>query len=346
MISPARSGVRRVATTVANVPGLVGALERLERPRSNVLTVLMYHRVDEVGAEPDLDPSLLSATPQGFARQIEHLARTRHLVSMPELLAVRRKEASLPPRSVMVTFDDAYRDFDVHAWPVLRDHGAPVTLFVPTAFPDSTGPGFWWDRMYRAFCTTTRRLPLATAAGSIPFATPQERLRAFTQLRNHLKGLPHADAMAQVDAVEAALEVTDAGCKVLGWARLRALAAEGVVLAPHSRTHPILSRLPVDDVAGELIGSWEDLEREVGSTPRVFAYPAGGHSRQVVDVLATAGFEVAFTTERGTNDLRGARWLELARRNVGVRSSLGVLRLQLLAPSRRDRADRGTSWHT
>lgn len=329
--------MRSAAAAVADVPGLIGALERLERPRSDVLTVLMYHRVDEVGADPDLDPSLLSATPQGFACQIEHLARTRHLVSMPELLAVRRKEASLPPRSVMVTFDDAYRDFDAHAWPVLRDHGAPVTLFVPTAYPDSPGPGFWWDRLYRAFCMTTRRLPLMTAAGSIPLVTANERARSFTRLRDHLKSLPHADAMAQVDAAEAALDVTDAGCKVLGWARLRALAAEGVVLAPHSRTHPILSRLPVDDVAGELIGSWEDLEREVGSIPRAFAYPAGGHSSQVVDVLAAAGFEVAFTTERGTNNLRDARWLELARRNVGVRSSLGILRLQLLASSGRRR---------
>lgn len=337
LIARGRSGFRGLATAVADVPGLVGALERLERPRRDVLTVLMYHRVDEVGADPDLDPSLLSATPQGFRRQIEHLVRARHLVSMYELLAVRRGEASLPPGSVMVTFDDAYADFDANAWPVLRDSGAPVTLFVPTAFPDSPGPGFWWDRLYRAFRATARRLPLATTAGSLPIASPDERASSFARLRDHVKALPHDDAMTQVAAAVAALEVADAGCRVLGWARLRELAAEGVTLAPHSRTHPILSRLPVDRVAGELIGSWEDLEREVESTPRVFAYPAGGHSRQVVDVLAAAGFEVAFTTERGTNDLRGARWLELARRNVGVRSSLGVVRLQLLAPGRRVR---------
>ncbi len=334
-VSRSRSAARRIATRVAEIPGLAGALEHLERPRPGVLTVLMYHRVDELGAQPSLDPSLLSATPDGFRRQIAHLARVRRLVSLDEVLAARRGEVTLPTGSVMVTFDDAYEDFDANAWPVLREHGAPVTLFVPTAFPDSAGPGFWWDRLHRAFRETARRAPVASGAGTLPLGNADDRASSYGRLRDHVKAIAHDDAMAEVDAIVEALEVDDPGCRVLGWRRLRELAGEGVTLAPHSRTHPILSRLPIERVAGESIGSWDDLEREVGPTPRAFAYPAGGHSREVVDELGRAGFEVAFTTERGTNDLSGARWLELSRRNVGVRSGLGVLRLQLVAPGLR-----------
>ena len=334
-VARGRSAARAVATRVAEIPGLAGALEHLERTPADVLTVLMYHRVDEVGAQPDLDPSLLSATPGGFRRQIAHLSRARRLVSLDDVLAARRGETRLPPGSVMVTFDDAYEDFDANAWPVLREHGAPVTLFVPTAFPDSGGPGFWWDRLYRAFRETARRAPVASGAGTLLLGNADDRAASFTRLRDHVKAIAHDDAMAEVDAIVRALEVDDTRCRVLGWQRLRELAGEGVALAPHSRTHPIMSRLPLERVAEELIGSLEDLEREVGPTPRAFAYPAGGHSRDVVDELGRAGFEVAFTTERGTNDLRNARWLELSRRNVGVRSGLGVLRLQLLAPGLR-----------
>lgn len=335
-----RSAARTAATRAAGVPGLAALLEHLERPRTDVLTVLMYHRVDEVEAQPDLDPSLLSATPDAFRRQIAHLSQARHLVTLDEVLAARRGDASLPSGSVMVTFDDAYEDFDANAWPVLRDHGAPVTLFVPTAFPDSAGPGFWWDRLHRAFQQTLRRAPVASGAGTLPLGNADDRAASFARLRDHIKATGHDEAMNEVDATVAALEVDDAGCPVLGWQRLRGLAGEGVVLAPHSQTHPILSRLPVERVAQELTGSWADLEREVGPTARAFAYPAGGHSREVVDVLGRAGFEVAFTTERGTNDLRDARWLELSRRNVGVRSGLGVLRLQLVAPGLRAWAPR------
>jgi hypothetical protein len=51
----------------------------------------------------------------------------------------------------------------------------------------------------------------------------------------------------------------------------------------------------------------------------------------VVRMLAAEGFEAAFTTVRGTNRVRDARWLRLKRINVGRRTSVPVLRAQLLS---------------
>jgi peptidoglycan/xylan/chitin deacetylase (PgdA/CDA1 family) len=326
--------VRALAAVAADAPGLAAAVELLTRTREDVLTVLTYHRVDEIDAAPDLDPALLSATPDGFRRQIEHLARSCHVVSLPELIAARRGETRLPPGSVMITFDDAYEDFKANAWPVLRRTGTPVTLFVPTAYPDRGGPGFWWDRLHRAFRRTARRSLMPTCAGELSLASTSDRARSFARLRDHLKGLPHAAAMEAVEVAVSGLDVPDGESSVLGWNHLRALARDGVTLAPHSRTHPILSRLPIDRARDELVGSFEDLAREVGPPPRVLAYPAGGYSSEVVALVQESGFEIAFTTERGRNDLRHCSWLELARCNVGHRSSLGAIRLQLRAPVR------------
>jgi peptidoglycan/xylan/chitin deacetylase (PgdA/CDA1 family) len=64
--------------------------------------------------------------------------------------------------------------------------------------------------------------------------------------------------------------------------------------------------------------------------PRVFAYPGGGVSPEVRRALEQAGFELAFLTQRGTNDLRRGDWLRLRRINVGRASGLPLLRAQLL----------------
>jgi hypothetical protein len=80
----------------------------------------------------------------------------------------------------------------------------------------------------------------------------------------------------------------------------------------------------------EIVGSLGDLAREAGPVSRVFAYPAGGENPEVVRVLEEEGFELGFTTERGTNDLREADWLRLRRINVGRASTLPLLRAQLL----------------
>jgi len=326
--------VRDLAATAAGSPvatGLIRLLELADRPRPSTLTVLTYHRIAEPGDEPDLDPALISATPRDFAQQIAQVAAHRPTISLDDLLRVRRGEALLPTGAVMITFDDAYRDFAEHAWPVLRRHGVPAVLFVPTAYPDSPGPGFWWDRLHRAFAHTNRRTPLSTPAGGLPLATAAERAGSFRLLRDRLKSTPHAKAMAAVDQALQELEVPDDGCRVLGWDGLRSLARDGVALAPHTRTHPLLDQLPADQAREELSGSLADLEREIGPTPRAFAYPAGGHDAKVLEILAEEGFEAAFTTARGRNDLSRADWLALSRINVGRRTSLTVLRAQLLS---------------
>ncbi len=342
----ARDTLVKGALAVADRPSLgrlIGLLERLDRRSAPSLTVLMYHRIDEPSRFPTLDPSLLGATPAEFENQMAHLAERRRVLSMDDLIAVRRGERELLPGSVMVTFDDAYRDFAEHAWPALRRHEIPVTLFVPTAYPDDPSRRFWWDRLHHAMSVTNRREPISTPAGRLPLATREERAQAFRSLREWIKAAPHTEAMEAVELLADGLEAPDPAAAVLGWAELRELAAEGVVLAPHTRTHPLLNRLPLEEAKAEVLDSLDDLEREVGPTPRVFAFPAGGQSDELVSWLPEAGFEIAFATTRGSNEPSSIEWLRLNRVNVGRRSSLAVIRAQLLSWAPRARALAGVA---
>jgi peptidoglycan/xylan/chitin deacetylase (PgdA/CDA1 family) len=310
---------------------LVGALERLDHPSDHVLTVLTYHRIDEPGCDPLRDPALVSATPADFELQIAYLAAHRPMVSLDDVLAVRRNERALPPGAVMVTFDDASRDFAENAWPVLKRHGAPATLFVPTAMPDRPERAFWWDRLHAAVTATERREPIATPAGVLPLGTAEDRHWAKRALAAWIKSTPHADAMAALDRLVLELDGPAPGNRVLGWDELRALREEGVGMAAHSRTHPLLHRVPLADAQDEVLGSLHDVERELGAAPPAFAFPGGGHSHELVEWLRDAGIELAFTTIRGLNDLRRLDWLRLRRINVGQRSTVPVIRGQMLS---------------
>src|SRR5260370_8195635 len=101
-----------------------------------MLRILAYHRVAELRDTPAVDSRSVSATPEGFARQMEHLARYYQVVSMPEALKAVEKRTPLPKRAVLITFDDAYADFAEIAWPILNQFRLPPTLFLPTASPD------------------------------------------------------------------------------------------------------------------------------------------------------------------------------------------------------------------
>jgi peptidoglycan/xylan/chitin deacetylase (PgdA/CDA1 family) len=323
--------LKRSARRVSRRPALgraVGILERAARPVPGVLPILTYHRVDEPERSPELYPGLIGASPAEFEEHMRFLASSYRPLSLAELLAVRRGEAPVPSGAVMVTFDDAYRSVAEHAWPIMQRHGVPLTLFVPTAYPGEPGRAFWWDRLWSALGRGAAEV--STPLGDLPVATPGERLRTYRRLRAYVKSLPHEQAMGVVDDLCARCGAEPPRASVLDWDALRRLAAEGVALGSHSRTHPLLNRLAPADAAEEILGSLDDLEREIGPTPRVFAYPAGGIDSGVTTVLAEEGFEIAFLTRRGLNDLTRADWLRLRRINVGATSGLSGIRLQLL----------------
>ena len=54
------------------------------------------------------------------------------------------------------------------------------------------------------------------------------------------------------------------------------MAADGIVMGAHTRTHPILSQVTGDRIGEEIAGSRDDLARRLEGPVEWFAYPQGG----------------------------------------------------------------------
>lgn len=315
---------------------LIDVVERIVPARRDSLAVLTFHRIAEPG--PATVPGLLSATPARFERLVDGISRRWRVVSIGEVLERARGGKRLPSRSVLLTFDDAYADFEAHAWPVLRSRGLPAVLFVPTAYPDAADREFWWERLFRAIVGTNQ--PTIEAFGEkLGLVTDADRAVAYRRMRDGLKAMAHDATLREVDRLVAALDPAGTvaasppggGGRVLGWDALRRLRDEGLALAAHTRTHPLLSQVAEADLDGEIGGSVDDLRRMTAADLPVFAYPSGAVSAAAVEAVRRAGIEVAFTTVRGVNPLRSADWLQLRRINVAASTPDALVRGQLIA---------------
>jgi peptidoglycan/xylan/chitin deacetylase (PgdA/CDA1 family) len=319
------------ASRIPPVPAAVASLARRDRGRRDHLAVLTYHRVGT--ADDDGYPGIVSASSAAFAEQVAWLAADYHPISLADVLARRDGGPALPRRAVLLTFDDAYRCFASDAWPVLRARGVPAALFVPTAYPGVADRDFWWDRLYRAVLATpgtgTAGAPITTSLGPVDTRSRDARRRSFAGLRDAVKALPHDEAMAAVQATVERLGGVPARPLVLDWPTLRTLQAEGVAMGVHTRTHPLLDRLPAARLDDEIDGARQDLERELGRVEPAIAYPNGNHSPAVLASVERAGLRLGFTTERGTNDLARPAWLTIRRINVGGGASRAILQAQL-----------------
>jgi len=107
-------------------------------------TVLLYHHVAD-----DTPPST-SVTPARFEQHLELLERQEVTVwPLRRLLtAVLDGHEPVPPRTVAITFDDAYRSVHDTAWPRLKARGWPFSVFVNTnAVDDRLRPYMDWDQL-------------------------------------------------------------------------------------------------------------------------------------------------------------------------------------------------------
>ena len=92
-------------------------------------TVIAYHAVAACPREADTENIYLP--PDVFERHIEFLVRRRRVVPLEALV---HKSPGRGRPAVAITFDDAFRSVLSTAAPVLRRHGLPATVFVPTAW--------------------------------------------------------------------------------------------------------------------------------------------------------------------------------------------------------------------
>ncbi|MDQ6670698.1 MAG: polysaccharide deacetylase family protein [Chloroflexota bacterium] len=100
--------------------------------------ILMYHSISS--------PYFASAAfrvctvpPETFREHVRTLVAEQYTtLTVSQFVASMRSGADLPPKPVVLTFDDAYADFYVNAFPLLQQHGLSATLYVPTAFVGGT----------------------------------------------------------------------------------------------------------------------------------------------------------------------------------------------------------------
>jgi peptidoglycan/xylan/chitin deacetylase (PgdA/CDA1 family) len=221
---------------------------RLRRRPFEGLAVLAYHGVR--------DDSLPRHAMQGTelhvsaSRLAEHCQVLRDLctpVTPAQFHDAAHGGPPLPPRAVLVTFDDGYANWRSHALPVLERFDMPAVMFLCTD-PIARAVRFWFD------------------------AVAEQEGQASVDA---MKRLPYHEWRAAAARLEMAVAPGDPHAP-LTVADVRALAGSPLIeLGGHTRTHPILANASLADQREEVDGCARTIAAWTGRAPRLFAYPNG-----------------------------------------------------------------------
>ena len=235
------------------------------------VAVLCYHSVRGDNDGP-LPFNQLHVTRNTFEQHCQLIAAHCDPISLADLLAARSGARALPPRAVLVTFDDGYRAVLDLALPILERYNVPAIVFGCSG-PIVRGTHFWFDSVYRS-----------GGEGAVLDA----------------RRAPAAAWMELVDASQTPASTSESH-RPLTVEELKQLAASPLIaIGGHTLSHPTLALMPVEEQQREVEGCRSVLAQLVGSSIDAFAYPYGAsthdYSPDTVSAVRRAGFDLGFTT--------------------------------------------------
>lgn len=274
------------------------------------ILIFYIHEVIDAQLPTSWQPLRPQFSVQRLQRGLAALARHYHFVSLEQAVAMLRGELPFQPYSVVLTFDDGYRNNVTHALPILRQYGAPATFFLATGHMDRREP-FWYDRLdyaiqhlQRECCVTFREQQFSFAPGN------EEQMRiSFKVLRQMIKydKRPYGTTMEDVSQLACQLEERvgfrlvdnfeeDHFCSIMSWSDVKSVMEFSVSIGSHTMDHVSLDRLDACSVRKQLLLSKKRIEERLMKKCSYFCYPYGAWCDDTMSMVRKAGYEAAVTT--------------------------------------------------
>jgi peptidoglycan/xylan/chitin deacetylase (PgdA/CDA1 family) len=250
--------------------------------RQQRLLILCYHGTSL--EDEHLWRPFLYINPQKLEQRLEYL-KNEHYAVLPLAEGLQRlHSATLPPRSVVITFDDGTYDFYRQAHPLLKHYGFPVTVYQTTYYTSVEEPVF---NLILSYMLWKRRDEVIFGGNDLGLSdgldlrTDSSRLaivRALLEIaeRENRTGPQKGEIAARLARV---LKIDYGQLKakrivqLMNARELQEIANDGVDVQLHTHRH----RTPVDEVLfrKEIQENRTAIHKLTGTQPAHFCYPSG-----------------------------------------------------------------------
>lgn len=282
------------ALECAGILSLTRFLTR-ESPR-----VVMYHRFGAVTDKRRIGLDL-------FEKQLVHLRKNFKLMTITELARGVRK-GGLPSNAAAITVDDCYQDFYMHAWPILRKHGVPVTVYAVSGFI-SRRNWLWPDVIHHIVRNTKKSAATFIFNERVFVLAMKDEIQkdlSWEILADECLAITNGERVQFLKDLAICLDVEVPEAPVddyqaMTWDQLIDIDRQGSEVGAHTVSHPRLTSLSLDAATQEIAGSKSEIESHIGREVTAFSYPNGtsrDFNEQIKQIVRQCGYENATTTVR------------------------------------------------
>ncbi|OEI72278.1 poly-beta-1,6-N-acetyl-D-glucosamine N-deacetylase [Enterobacter sp. ku-bf2] len=236
----------------------------------NQFLVLAYHDVEDDAA----DQRYLSVRTSALNEQISWLLHNGyHVISVQDILDAHDGKKTLPPKAVLLSFDDGYSSFYTRVWPLLQAWNVPA-LWAPV--------GSWVDT------------PENQKVNFGGLMTPRDRFATWDMVRE-LSRSPLIEIGSHTWASHYGIPANPQGSREPAIANRFYDKATG-----RYETDRQFSQRIGDDVRKVT----DKITQVTGKAPRAWVWPYGAANGTSLAIARQQGYQLAFTLEDGLGNVQ------------------------------------------
>lgn len=304
--------------------GLIRLFQYCHRKQIVILTI---HGVMDDRDKPLWHPLRPQLPRYKLEEYLQVLSRRYHFISLRDAVEMLQGRKPPQPYSMVLTFDDGYRNNITHALPILRRRNAPATFFVPTGFLDNPR-SFWCDRLDYALQHAQvdgREVRVGSFTMRLDSSTREALQQSYKRFRRTAKELDMSDLeflravgqlATQLEAESghalADIQEEDDWSAIMTWEQVAKEANGKVSFGSHTIDHIRLGLVKTDFAHDQLERSKRDIEKHTGKPCLSLCYPNGSFTEETIDLARKCGYVCAVTVNEGLNRI-GADVMTLRR---------------------------------
>lgn len=270
----------------------------MKRYRGNV-SILMYHRVlpaEEIAKDKSPNADWVVSVTK-FEEQIKYLSENYHVIPIGEL---PNHLSDFHKQSVVITFDDGYKDNLLYALPILKRHNVPAVIYIVTRFPE--GDCTIWSYEVSEICESRKSLEFYWQGRHYywDLTNRKQKDRCFQDLKSSILSLHTNDQLSLMQFIRNGEPTKNYPELCLTWEEIQQLDKEpSITIGAHTHTHVNLKKLMIQEARKEILYSKKLLEEKLGHTVEHFAYPYGTSNeadQREYNLARECAFKTAVTT--------------------------------------------------
>lgn len=246
--------------------------------------IFALHRVlPEEEGKNFYNPHLV-ISPSAFDQFLTWLRREYRIVSLAELVAN-------PVGACALTFDDGWEDNFRFAFPILKKHRIPASIFLVTGLI-GTKQTIPEERLAEVWTRAAKTGEVAALCETMKLP-PME----YREAHAHFKRVVMAEKLRLLDAAEARFGARETR-RFMDWQEVETMRDAGIEFGSHTSRHTTLGAENQDAVRSELEESSRELRTRLGGCATL-AYPNGSYDRRVEEAAKACGYRAAVTMDSG-----------------------------------------------